>query len=91
MLHQVAAGVIDDDGVRYTVPAKLEGRERGALIARARFIDPNVDFDAFVVRLIDRRCRGAPVDAGDPAGVAMRQDIDRYAGLLFGRDGLDQR
>ena len=31
---------------------------------------------------IDRRERRAPIDAGEPAGIAMGEDVDALAGLL---------
>ena len=41
-------------------------------------------FDALVMRLIDRRQRRAPIDAGEPAGIAMGEDVDALARLLRG-------
>jgi hypothetical protein len=43
------------------------------------------------MRLIDRRGGGAPVDGGEPAGVAMGQHIHALAGLLLRGDLADQR
>ena len=77
MLHQVAAGVVGDHGVGHAVLAEFPGRQRGALVARAGFVDPDMDGDAGIVGLVDRRERGAPIDGGEPAGVAMGQDVDR--------------
>ena len=62
VLHQVAAGIVGDHGVRHAVLAELPGGERSALVARPRLVDPDVDGDALVVRGIDRRGGGAAVD-----------------------------
>ena len=43
-----------------------------------------------VMRQVDRRGRRAPVDRGQPAGVAVGQDIDALAVLLGRGDLLDQ-
>ena len=55
---------------------ELPGRQAGALVARPRLVDPDMDRDAGIVRLVDRRQRGAPVDGGEPAGVAMGERVD---------------
>jgi len=39
-LHEQAAEIVGDDRVRHSARAELEGRERGALIARPRLIQP---------------------------------------------------
>jgi hypothetical protein len=49
-----------------------------------------MDRNAFVVRLIDRRRRGAPVDGGEPAGIAVGEHVHRLAGLFRCGDRLDQ-
>ena len=79
----MAAGVVGDHGVRHAVLAELPGGQRGALVARPRLVDPDMDGDARVVRQIDRRGRGAPIDGREPAGVAMGQHVDALAGLLL--------
>src|SRR5260221_10413534 len=66
MLHQMATGVVGDHGVRHAVMAKLPGGERGALIARTGLVDPDMNLDAALMREIDRRGRGAPIDGGEP-------------------------
>ena len=84
MLHQVAASVIGDHGVRHAVLEQLP-RGQHALIARARFFDPHVHGDARLVRLVDRRERRAPIDGRQPTRVAVREHVD--ARLV---DGLDE-
>ncbi len=89
-LHQVPAGVVRDDGVRHAVRAQFEGGERRALVARAGLVHPDMDGKPGVMRHIDRRERGAPVHAGEPAGIAVGEDVDGFARLALG--GLaDQR
>jgi len=39
-------------------------------------IGPDMDRNAFVMGAIDRGEGGAPVDGSEPAGIAMRQNID---------------
>ena len=43
VLHQMAAGIVGDHGVRHAVLAELPGGERGALVARPRLVDPDMD------------------------------------------------
>ena len=75
-LHQMAAGIVDDDRVRDAVLAEFPGGQAGALVARPGLVDPDMDRDAVVMGAVDRRERGAPIDRGEPAGIAMRQDLD---------------
>ena len=91
MLHQMAAGIVGHDGVRHAVILQLPGGQRGALVARPRLVDPDMDRQALVMGAIDRRRGRAPIDRGKPAGIAMGQDVDRLARPLALRRGLDQR
>ena len=81
-LHQMAAGIVDDQRVRHAVAGHLPGGELGTLVARPRLVDIDVDRNAGFRRQIDRRGRGAVVDGRQPAGVAVGQDVDRLARLL---------
>ena len=83
-LHQMAAGIVRDHRVRHAVLAELPGGERGALVARARLVDPDVDRYAFIVSLVDWGRRGAPVDAGEPAGVAVGEHVQARRLALAG-------
>ena len=78
-LHQVPARVVDDHRVRDAVRAQLPRRQRGALVARPRLVDPDVNRDARVVRRVDTRQRRPPVDRRQPAGVAVGEHLDRLA------------
>ena len=69
--HQVAAGVVRDHGMRDAVLPELPRGEARALVARPRLVDPHVDREAALVRGVDRRERGAPIDRGEPARVAV--------------------
>src|SRR5690606_25600035 len=71
--------------------AELECRQRSALIAWPSLIDPHMNGNAGVVRLIDRRGCGAPVHAGKPAGIAVREHVHRLARLFSRSDFLDER
>ena len=75
----MAAGVVDDDRMRNLLGPELESRQACALIARTRLVDPDVEIDAGPRRLVDGRDRRAPVDGGEPAGVAMGQDVEAAA------------
>ena len=79
MLHQVAAGIVGDHGMRHAVLSEFPGGQAGALIARSRLVDPDVNRNAGIVRLVDRRQRRAPVDGGEPACIAMGEGIDAPA------------
>ena len=59
----------------------------------AFLVDQNfqvVDVDAGVVRHVDGRQGGAPVHRGQPAGVAMGQQIDRPVLFIPGIQELDE-
>ncbi len=43
-----------------------------------------MDVDALVMGHVDRRRRGAPVDRGQPAGIAVGEDLDPSPGLAVG-------
>src|SRR6516164_5552206 len=64
--HHVAGGVVDDDRVRDTMLGELPGGEPGALVARPRLVDPNMNRNAVVMRAVDRSERGSPIDGGQP-------------------------
>src|SRR5208337_4680645 len=83
VLHQVAAGVVDDQRMRGSVMNELPGGERRALVARPSLVDIDVDRYPLLHREVDRRGRCAVVDGGEPAGVAMSEDVDRLSGRLF--------
>ena len=90
MLHEMAADIVGDDGMGDAVVLQLPGGERGALVARPRLVDPDMDRQAALEGEIDRRRGGAPIHGREPAGIAMGQDLDRLA-LAPCRRGLDQR
>ena len=73
VLHQMTAvlSAITVCGHRYEFPRG----QRSALIARPGLVNPNVNLQATIVRQIDRRRRGSPIDSGKPAGVAMGQEL----------------
>src|SRR5439155_14396622 len=91
VLHQMAADIVDDDGVRHAVLAKLPGGQAGPLVARARLVNPDMDGDTVVMGAEHRGKRGAPIDGGEPAGIAMGQEIDRRGAVLAIPGGADER
>jgi hypothetical protein len=62
----------------------------GALVARARLVDPDMERDALIVRHVDRRQGGAEIDRREPARVAMGQHLHRRARLLVRGHGSDE-
>src|SRR5690606_20116583 len=60
-LHEVAAGIVDDDRVRDAMTAELVSCQRGALVAWPRLVHPDMHGNASIVGVIDGRGRGAPV------------------------------
>ena len=85
LLHQVSAGVVDDQRMRNALLSQFESRERGALVARPSLVDEDMDLESRGLRLVDRRRRRAPVDGGQPAGVAMGEDAHGAAAALVPR------
>ncbi len=77
MLHQMAAGVIDDQVMRDAVAVQLPRGQLRALVAGAGFIDKDMHRDACSVGVVDRAGRGAPVHGRKPPCVAMGQNVDR--------------
>jgi len=68
---------------RDAVLAELPGGQTGALVARAGLVDPDMDRNALIVGTVDRRERGAPIDRGEPAGIAMRHHLDPTKAALM--------
>ena len=54
MLHQMSAGIVDDQRVRHAMLAKFPGGEARPLIAWTRFVDKDMHLDPGVMGLIDR-------------------------------------
>ena len=80
----MAAGIVGQDGVGDAMAAQLERGQRGALVAGAGFVHPDMQGDAGVMRQIDGRQRGAVIHRRQPAGIAMGEDVEFLAGLLGG-------
>ncbi len=75
VLHQMPARIVDDNGMRYPMLTELP-RGQSALVARPRFVYPNMDGDSRVVRHVDGRQGGSPVDGCDPTGIAMGEHVE---------------
>src|SRR5690606_18732626 len=69
VLHEVAADVVGDYRMGHAVAAELPGGQRGALVARPRLVDPDVDRDALLEGHVQGCGRRAPVHRGQPAGI----------------------
>jgi hypothetical protein len=70
MLHQMASGIVRDHGMRHAAMQKLPGGERGALVAGSGLIDPDMDFQAALVREI-------PAVAGPQSTAASQPALQR--------------
>ena len=57
VLHQMAARIVRNHGIRHAVMAKLPGGERSTLVSRPRLICKNMYGQASVVRHVDWCCR----------------------------------
>ena len=79
MLHEVAAGIVGDDGVRDAVGIELERGQGRTLVPRAGLVHEDVDRHAGIVGHVDRRQSRSPIHRGEPAGVAMGQYVDGAA------------
>ena len=88
-LHQVATGIVHNQMVRNAMGVHLPACQQGALIARAGLINPDMDRYARLNRVIHRRGRRAPIHRGQPARVAMGQDIHRLPRRFPGGNPAD--
>src|SRR4029077_8528577 len=82
-LHQMARRAVCDQRVRHTVLAQFPRSEFRALISRSRFSHPHMQWQAAVVRGVDRRSRGAVINKCEPTCIAVSKDIDRLVALRF--------
>jgi len=80
--HHVTRGIVDDDRVRDPVLAELPSGKAGALIARPRLVDPDMDWDAILMSTIDRGEGCTPIDGGEPAGITVSKDLDPPCSIL---------
>ena len=101
VLHEMPARVVDDDGMRHAMLVQFPRGERRALVARPRFIDPDVDPASRIMRHENRRERRAPIDAREPARIAMSENVElanpvrlsspEFRGKFQGRDARSPR
>src|SRR5258707_977656 len=83
-LHQMARRAVCDDRVRHTVLSQFPRSEFRTLISRSRFSHPHMQWQAAIVRGIDRRSRGAVINKCEPTCIAVSKHIDRLVALRFG-------
>ena len=74
----MAAHIIGDDSVRHAVLPQFPGGQARALVARASFIHPHVYLYPFVVSRVNGRGGGTIIHKGQPARIAVGQNIDRF-------------
>ena len=89
MLHEVAAGIIGDDGMGNALLQQLVGSDGGTLVARPGFIYPHMDGDTSLLGSVDRRRGCAMINTSQPARIAVGEDIDGFA-FLFAADFFNQ-
>src|SRR3989338_6199452 len=85
----MSACIVRDHRMGNSMLQKFPCGQACALISRPRFIYPHMNLNSFIEGFIYRSCGGAPINAGEPAGIAVRKNID---GLIFllARDSFDQ-
>ena len=83
VLHQVTADVVCDDGMRHALLHHLPGGQARALVARPGFVHPHVHGDARVMGRVNRRRGRTVIHEGQPARVAVGQDVDRRTALAL--------
>jgi len=83
MLHEMAAGVIDDNRVWDSLLSEFPGSQAGTLVSRSGLVDPDVNINSLLESRIDRRGCGTIVDKGEPTGIAMGENVDCCSSLPF--------
>mmetsp|Transcript_24999 Transcript_24999/g.62897 ORF Transcript_24999/g.62897 Transcript_24999/m.62897 type:complete len:383 (-) Transcript_24999:370-1518(-) len=89
VLHQMSASVVRNHGVVHALLQQLPGSEGGALVARPRLIHPHVHLEPGLLRGVDGARGGAVVRKGQPACIAVCQDVERVAGLPVRQEAAD--
>ena len=79
----MAGGVVGYDLVGNLLAGQLPGGEGGALAARAGFVAIDVEFLPGLLGGVERRGGAANIYKGQPAGVAMREDVRAGADQFF--------
>jgi hypothetical protein len=69
--------------------SQFPGGQAGALVQGPGFIHPDMDIDPLVVGRVDRGRGRTVLDGGQPAGVAVGQDVDGRP-IFALADGLDE-
>ena len=76
--------------VGYTGGHQFPGGKAGALVTGPGLVHPDMHGYPIRHRFIDR-CQGrAPIDGGQPASIAVGENVDRLSCPLLFPDGLDQ-
>ena len=74
-LHEMAGGVVGEDMVRNFLLGQFPGGKGGALGTRAGFIAEDVKVFALGLGGVQGGGGGPEIDKGEPAGVAVGQDV----------------
>ncbi len=73
-LQKISRHVVANNFVRNAILLQFPGSQARALQARTGFIYQHMNFFALLVRGADNSQRGAPIDGGERAGVAVMND-----------------
>ena len=85
------ARIVRDQRVGHAVPGEFPRREACTLVTGTGFVDPHMHGKARVVRRVHGRQGRPVVHEGQPARVAMRQDVDGGSVRFLCRQRFEQR
>ena len=91
VLHEMPARIVRDQRMGHAVPGELPRREACTLVTGTGFVDPHMYGKARVVRRVHGRQGRPVVHEGQPARVAMRQDVDGGSVRFLCRQRFEQR
>ena len=88
LLHQMPPCIVGDQSAFDPFLLQLPGGEFGPLVPGPGLVHPDMDGDARIACCVDWGGGAAPVHKGQPAGIAVGEDIDRCP-IFFLADGPD--
>ncbi len=78
-LHEMAGRVVGDDMVGDALLAEFPRSEGGSLGTWAGFVAVDVEFPSGGLGGVERRRGGADIDEGQPAGIAVGENVHAFA------------
>ena len=76
------SSIVYNQCMRHSFLRQFPSGQARPLVSRPRLIHPDVHWDSSSMRRVNRRGRGAMIDKRQPAGIAVRQNVDRFTGFL---------